>query len=133
MRLPNKQRVLRSPPLPEATSDCAAGTQHEQIEVNPAALTIRGSPHAIVRHVRRPWRPGILGRAGRQSDGQSIPQSLCSQPEDSSGGGRVDPGPGPPRRFIAMAMDFAMVPPTKWDRKLIADLAAERGGLCKTR
>jgi hypothetical protein len=36
------------------------------------------------------------------------------------------PVPGPPRGFIAMAMDFAMVPPTEWDRKLIADLASER-------
>jgi len=51
---------------------------------------------------------------------------MCFQPEDSSGSGRVNPGPGPPRGFIAMAMDFAMVPATEGDRKLIADLASER-------
>jgi hypothetical protein len=51
---------------------------------------------------------------------------MCFQPEDSSGSGRVDPGPSPPRGFIAMAMDFAMVPPTERDRELIADFASER-------
>ncbi len=51
---------------------------------------------------------------------------MCFQPEDASGSGRVDPGLGPPRGFIAMTMDFAMVPPTQRDRKLITDLASER-------
>jgi hypothetical protein len=51
---------------------------------------------------------------------------MCLQPKSASGDGRIDTGLIPPRRFIAAAMDFAMVPSTEGNDELIADLAAKR-------
>jgi len=56
---------------------------------------------------------------------------MCAQPQHTSGIGRINIHLFPPRGFIAAAMDFAMMAPTKRDSKLIADLAAKRRGLRK--
>src|SRR5215472_5250239 len=56
---------------------------------------------------------------------------MCAQPQHTSGIGWINIYLFPPRGFIAAAMDFAMMAPTKRDSKLIADLAAKRRGLRK--
>src|SRR5579863_6742513 len=54
---------------------------------------------------------------------------MRSQPERTSGEGRIDPGRSPPPDFIAAAVDFSMVSPTQRHRELIAHLASEGRGL----
>ena len=53
------------------------------------------------------------------------------QPQSARRIGWIDTGLVPPRRFIATAMNLAMVSTTERDRELIADLAAERRYLGK--
>jgi hypothetical protein len=51
------------------------------------------------------------------------------QPKRAGIYGGVNACLGPPRGFIAMAMDFAMVTTAERDGELVADLAAERPAL----
>jgi hypothetical protein len=51
---------------------------------------------------------------------------MTLQPQDTGGNGRINARPFPPCRFIATAVNFAMMAATQWDRELIADFAAER-------
>jgi hypothetical protein len=51
---------------------------------------------------------------------------MCLQPKNASRRARIDTGLLPPRRFIATAMDLAMVSPAERHGELVADLAAER-------
>ena len=48
------------------------------------------------------------------------------QPQRAGGGGRVDASLLPPGRFVAAAMDLAMMAAAERHRELVADLAAER-------
>ena len=45
----------------------------------------------------------------------------------------IDVDPRPPRRFVAVAMEFAMVRATDGDRVFVADLPPERAGLRKAK
>ena len=54
------------------------------------------------------------------------------EPERTSTDAWIDPGAPPPVGFIAAAMDLAMMAATQWDRKLVADLAAECPALRET-
>jgi hypothetical protein len=47
------------------------------------------------------------------------------QPKGASRRVRINTDLLPPNRFIAAAMDFAVMSPTEGDRKLVADLAAK--------
>jgi hypothetical protein len=51
---------------------------------------------------------------------------MCLEPKNPSRGGRINTDLGPPSCLVATAMDFAMVPSTKRNGELIADLAAKR-------
>ena len=51
------------------------------------------------------------------------------QPEPSRDLRCINPGLVPPRGFIAMAMDFAVVAPAERDGELVADFAAECAAL----
>jgi hypothetical protein len=53
-------------------------------------------------------------------------------PEPAGNLDRVDAGLPPPRALVAGAMHRTVMPSAKWDRELIADLAAERTGLGET-
>jgi hypothetical protein len=46
------------------------------------------------------------------------PQRACSA-------GGIEPKLLPPRRFVAVTMNFAMVSPAQWHGKFVTDLAAE--------
>jgi hypothetical protein len=51
---------------------------------------------------------------------------MTLQPQDTGGNGRIDARLFPPCRFIATAVDFAMMAATQGNRELIADFAAKR-------
>jgi len=53
------------------------------------------------------------------------------QPQFSRGLRRINPGTAPPRRFIAMAMEFAMMTAAKRDGELVANFAAQCAALGK--
>jgi hypothetical protein len=53
-------------------------------------------------------------------------QWMAFQPQGTRGNGRIDAHLFPPCRFIATAVDFAMMATTQGDRELIADFAAKR-------
>jgi hypothetical protein len=67
-------------------------------------------------------------RPGRPSK-RTLLRATCLFPEPSGDLERVDAGLLPPRALVAGAMHRTMMPSAKWDRELIADLAAERTGL----
>jgi hypothetical protein len=52
-------------------------------------------------------------------------QWMAFQPQSTSGNGRINAHPFPPVRFIATAVDLAMMAATQGDRELIADFAAK--------
>ena|SRR6516164_7893853 len=56
---------------------------------------------------------------------------MALQPKRASRDGSVDTGLVPPRGFITTAMHLAMMTTAEWDRELIANLSAQRRGLCK--
>ena len=56
---------------------------------------------------------------------------MRSPPQLEGGGDGFDVDAHPPRRFIAVGMEFPVVRPAYGDRELIAHLAAERAGLCE--
>jgi hypothetical protein len=45
------------------------------------------------------------------------------KPQDPGGGQWIDSGSAPPRGFIAVSVELAMMPPAQRDGELIADLA----------
>jgi hypothetical protein len=49
---------------------------------------------------------------------------MAFQPQGTSSNGRINARLFPPSRFIAAAVDLAMMATTQGDRKLIADFAA---------
>ena len=51
------------------------------------------------------------------------------EPQRTGAGGRINASLLPPRRFVATAMDLAMMAAAERDRELVADLAAERSVL----
>jgi hypothetical protein len=53
------------------------------------------------------------------------------EPKCSSGAGRIEADVLPPSCFIAATMEFAVVPPAKWDREFVTDLPPERPVLRK--
>jgi hypothetical protein len=53
------------------------------------------------------------------------------KPQRPRGVGWIEPQPLPPRRFIPVTMDFAMMSPTQRDREFITGLTAERPVLRK--
>ncbi len=53
------------------------------------------------------------------------------EPQHAGGGGRIDASLLPPRRFVAAAMDLAMMAAAERHGELIADLAAKRLMLSK--
>ena len=53
------------------------------------------------------------------------------QPKGASSFDWIDTSPFPPGGLIGAAVHLAMVTSAEGDRKLVADLAAERWGLCK--
>ena len=73
------------------------------------------------------WREGLNVRTCRPyalSANRNSRQGMRFEPQRASGGGRIDAGFFPPCRFIARAMDLAMVSPTQWNGKLITHLTA---------
>jgi hypothetical protein len=50
------------------------------------------------------------------------------EPERSRGAGGIEPKLLPPRRFIPVTVNFAMVSPAERNREFVTDLAAERPG-----
>ena len=64
------------------------------------------------------------------------PQSLVwsrSSPQPERDWNGIDVDPRPPRRLVAIAMQFAMMCATDGDRVFVADLSSERAGLGKTK
>jgi hypothetical protein len=53
-------------------------------------------------------------------------QWMAFQPQGTSGNSRINAHLFPPCRFIARAVDLAMMATTQGDRELIADFAAKR-------
>jgi hypothetical protein len=53
------------------------------------------------------------------------------KPQRSCRAGRIEPKPLPPRRFIPVTVNFAMVSPAQRHREFVTDLAAERPVLRK--
>ena len=53
------------------------------------------------------------------------------KPKGARGAGGIEPKLLPPRRFIPVTVNFAMVPPAQRDREFVTDLAAERPVLRK--
>ena len=53
------------------------------------------------------------------------------EPKCSSGAGRIEADVLPPSCFIAATMEFAVVPPAKWDREFVTDFPPERPVLRK--
>jgi hypothetical protein len=53
-------------------------------------------------------------------------QWMTFQPQGTRGNGRIDAHLFPPRRFIATAVDLAMMAATQGNRELVADFAAKR-------
>jgi hypothetical protein len=53
------------------------------------------------------------------------------KPQRSCRASRIEPKPLPPRRFIAVTVNFAMVSPAQRNREFVTDLAAERPVLRK--
>ena len=51
------------------------------------------------------------------------------KPQGSGSGQWIDSGSTPPRGFIAVSVEFAMMPPAQRDGELIADLTSERASL----
>jgi hypothetical protein len=51
---------------------------------------------------------------------------MAFQPQGTRGNGRINAHLFPPCRFIATAVDLAMMATTQGDRELIADFAAKR-------
>jgi hypothetical protein len=51
---------------------------------------------------------------------------MAFQPQDTSGNGRINADLFPPCRFIAAAVDLAMMTTTQGHSELIADFAAKR-------
>jgi hypothetical protein len=47
------------------------------------------------------------------------------KPQRSSDWARIEPEFPPPRRFITVAMELAIMSATEWDRELVADFAPE--------
>jgi hypothetical protein len=56
---------------------------------------------------------------------------MCLQPKHARSGGRINAGLVPPDGFIPAAMHLAVMPPAQRNRKLVADLSAERRRLHK--
>jgi hypothetical protein len=65
------------------------------------------------------FRPALLATA-------RCGQWMTFQPQGTRRNGRIDAHLFPPRRFIATAVDLAMMATTQGDRELIADFAAKR-------
>src|SRR5215467_8205032 len=53
-------------------------------------------------------------------------QRMCLQPQLARGGSRINTGFLPPSRFIATAMDLAVVPTAERHGELITSLSAQR-------
>ena len=53
------------------------------------------------------------------------------KPQGSGSGQWIDSGSTPPRGFIAVSVEFAMMPPAQRDGELIADLTSECASLRK--
>ena len=53
------------------------------------------------------------------------------KPQCTRGAGGIETKSLPPRRFIAVTVVFAMVPPAQRDREFVTDLAAKRPVLRK--
>jgi hypothetical protein len=53
------------------------------------------------------------------------------KPQGARGAGGIEPKLLPPRRFIAVTVNFTMVSPAQRDREFVTDLAAERPVLRK--
>lgn len=53
------------------------------------------------------------------------------QPEHAGADGGIDPGLFPPTRFVAKAVQLAMVAAAERHGELIADLAPQRAALCE--
>ena len=58
-------------------------------------------------------------------------QRMHLEPQLPSFDDRIDSRIQPPRRFIAVPVNFAMMATAERDRELIADLAAKRPALCE--
>jgi hypothetical protein len=57
---------------------------------------------------------------------------MAFQPQGTSGNGRIEAHLFPPCRFIATAVDLAMMATTQRDSEFIADFAAKRPRLRKS-
>lgn len=53
------------------------------------------------------------------------------KPKGARGAGGIEPKLLPPRRFIAVTVNFAIVSPAQRNREFVTDLAAERAVLRK--
>ena len=53
------------------------------------------------------------------------------KPKGARGAGGIEPKLLPPRRFIPVTVNFAMVSPAQRDREFVTDFAAERAVLRK--
>jgi hypothetical protein len=56
---------------------------------------------------------------------------MCFKPQCACGAGGIKAKLTPPRRFVTVTMNFAMVSPAQRDRELVADFTAERPVLRK--
>ena len=56
---------------------------------------------------------------------------MCFKPQCACGAGGIKAKLTPPRRFVTVTMNFAMVSPAQRDRELVADFTAERPVLGK--
>ena len=78
----------------------------------------------------RPVSVSVLRMAAKNGD--ALRRGSCnnarsrSSPELKRNGQWIDVDPDPPGGFVAIAVQFAVVETTEWNRVLIADLAAER-------
>ena len=56
---------------------------------------------------------------------------MTLSPQRKRDGQGLDTCPAPPRGFVAMSVDLAVMEPADWHGELVADLAPERTGLGK--
>ena len=83
------------------------------------------SNHHIVGNESRP-----AGKGGGFGKALTL-MSMGFKPQCARRAGGIEPKLLPPRRFVAVTMNFAMVSPAQRDRELVADFTAERPVLGK--
>src|SRR5271169_1352867 len=110
--------------MASALSGCAGRQRSSCCRTRPTRIPF--NPGAcrppFLRSAHRSWRRLALPR---RLDVDQVVKRPRASPELERNGQWVDVHPDPPGGLVAIAVQFAVVQATDWNRVLVADLAAE--------